>query len=187
MNQKPIRNPYMRISLLFALLLTSLLATAQPIYKTVDDEGRVTYSDQPPKQSQQAESPELPPLNSVPEQRPSPSRNKAERATESEPEVQYTIELMAPQPDAHLTPEQRDLPISVYLDPALQPEHTLIYYLDDEPVAETRSLQHTVQEIYRGTHTVQVEVLDAQGQTLSSSDSVTIHVHRPSLLSPGRN
>lgn len=177
----------MRVSLFFALLLTSLLASAQSIYKTVDEEGRVTYSDQPPKQSQKAESPELPPVNSVPEQQVSRSNDARERDTETEPEVQYAIELVSPQSEASIPPGQRDLPISVYLEPALQPDHTLIYYLDNEPIAETRSLQHTVQEIIRGTHTIQVEVLDAQGQSLSSSNSVTIHVHRPSLLSPGRN
>lgn len=162
------------------LLMASLLATAQPIYKTVDDEGHVSYSDKPPRGNQPPESPELPPVNSVPEQAV-PSGRPSDSEADATPQLQYSIEIVAPQPDSSVPPGQRDLPISVDLQPVLLPEHTLVYYLDDEPVAEIRSTQHIVREIYRGTHSVRVEVLDARGRVLGATNPVTIHVHRPSV------
>lgn len=163
------------------LLMASLLATAQTIYKTVDDEGRVSYSDKPPRGAQRPDTPELPPVNSVPEQA-LPYGRPSDPEADSTSQVQYSIEIVAPQPDSSVPPGQRDLAISVNLQPALLPEHTLVYYLDDEPVAEIRSTQHIVREIYRGTHSVRVEVLDAQGQVLGATNPVTIHVHRPSVI-----
>ncbi|ROQ18610.1 uncharacterized protein DUF4124 [Marinimicrobium koreense] len=170
--------------LLITLMLFSLLTVAQPIYKTVDEEGRVSYSDKPPRGVQEDASDELPPVNNVPGQPVSPQR-RATAEEEAPDPVDYSIEIVSPQPDSSVPPGQRDLPISVRLQPALQPGHALVYYLDGDPVAETRSTQHIVREIYRGTHTVRVEILNPQGQSLAATAPITIHVHRPSVIPRG--
>lgn len=170
--------------LLVTLMLVSLLTMAQPIYKTVDEEGRVTYSDKPPRGDRNGASAELPPVNNVPGQAAPPRRPVPSDGEAPEP-VNYSIEIIAPSPDSSVPPGQRDLPISVQLQPALQPGHTLTYYLDGDPVAETQSTQHIVKEIYRGTHTIRVEVLGPRGQVLAATAPVTVHVHRPSVIPRG--
>lgn len=169
------------ILLTLSILLISPLATAQPIYKTVDEQGRVSYSDKPPRGEEQDRSAELPPVNQVPaQQRTSPRQSTSPGPTRDDT-LQYTLSLLSPQQDASVPPGQRDLTIAVQLQPALRPEHQLVYYLDGEPVAESRSTQHTIEEIYRGSHTIRVEALSATGQILGSTESVTVHVHRPTV------
>jgi hypothetical protein len=65
------------ILILSAVLLLAQSAFGQEIYRSVDAEGNVTYSDQPPTGNQKAEPIELPPPPSAEQIRESEKRNKA--------------------------------------------------------------------------------------------------------------
>jgi hypothetical protein len=60
-----------------SLLSLSPLVMADDIYRTVDAQGNVTYSDQPPSSGQEAERVELPPGPSPERIRESEARNRA--------------------------------------------------------------------------------------------------------------
>jgi hypothetical protein len=47
-------------------------------------------------------------------------------------------------------------------------------------------LTFKLDDIYRGTHTMSVTVLDARGKPLCEGPAITFHVRQPSLLSPAR-
>lgn len=170
------------------LALCSGVANAQSVYKTVDEEGRVSYSDKPPA-NRDAESDEdkaeLPPVNAIPEQaierRGEPSQRNRDTQTPN-----YQVSIISPTPETSVPPGQRDLSIVAALDQSLEPEHELVYYMDGERLAQTRERQFLVQEIYRGSHIITVQVVDADDRVLARSEPVTVHVHRPSVINrPG--
>lgn len=178
----------MRTALITAVFaLWAATGVAQQIYKTVDEDGKVTYSDKPPADEQQRKEAELPPLNAVPETgtaRPQPSRSRSRNQEQNA--IRYAVHILNPSPEASIPPGQRDLNIVVGLDQDLREDHFLAFYLNDELLRETRERQLVVQEIFRGTHEIQVEVLGPDGQVLGASEPVTIYVHRPSILNrPG--
>lgn len=177
----------MRTLIWLGLLALCVPALAQTVYKTVDEDGNITYSDQPPEDGKSAEEAQLPELNEVPRQqiRRRPNRNPSRESSRDVPD--YQLELVSPQPDTSVPPGQRDLTIAVRLSPGLAPGHQLVYHQSDKVVAETRQSQYTIEEIFRGTHQIRVTVVDESGRELAQAGPVPVHVHRPSLQNPSRS
>jgi len=179
----------MRLScLLLCLIASSPIALgadegspAQKVYKTVDEDGRVTYTDKKPSgERQEDQQAELPPVNTM-------EKTERRRRQEPEPEAQtevpdYQLTLVRPEEGAQVPPGQRDLLIQVQLSPELAPEHRLIYYMDDETLNRGRQPQYLIEEIFRGTHRIRVAIVDQNGTIVEESDTRRVHVHRPSLL-----
>lgn len=171
------------------LALCSGGVSAQGVYKTVDDEGRVSYSDKPPAKREKDEEAKLPSVNTVPGERSRGSQGSG-RNRQNEPQEaevpNYQVSIINPVPQSSVPPGQRDLEIVAGLEPSLASEHSLVFYMDGEELTQTRERQFVVQEIHRGSHTLEVEVLDAEGRPITRSEPVTVHVHRPSVINrPG--
>lgn len=166
--------------------LLSLLASptlGQAIYKSVDEDGNVSYSDRPPNGAQPESSETLPPVNTLPEQKPSPASRNRDRGNEEErAAIDYQLSLASPAPESSVPPGQRDLPIVLNASPALAPGHAFAFYLDGELLAETRSNQYVVEEIFRGAHQIRGMIIDENGNMLRETETITIYVHRPSKL-----
>lgn len=172
------------LALLCCLLLAGTTVQADKIYKTEDEQGRTVYTDKPSKAAQ--EQAELPPVNdmSAPEQRTTVERGGQDEQQNEEEPVEYKVQIAQPANETTLTAGERDLQIQVELSPNLQTGHSLAYYLDNELIQQTRSTQLVVEEIFRGRHTVAVDVVDQQGRILGRSEPVVVFVHRPSRLLP---
>lgn len=174
-----------RLFVLFCFALSALFALnalADTIYKSRDAQGRVIYSDQPQPGAVQQQ--QLPPLNTMepsdPQTYPPPTR-------EPEPAViDYRVRIDAPEPETSVPPGQRDLTISVSVEPRLAADHSLAYFQNNELLLQTRQEQLVIEEIFRGSHTLEVAVLNEEGEVLSRSEPVVVHVQRIGLNSPVR-
>lgn len=174
----------MRTLLMLGLLALCVPILAQSVYKTVDEDGNVTYSDEPPEGDDNASEADLPKLNEVPRQQRhrQPSRSQSR---EQQPEApDYQLELLSPEPDTSVPPGQRNLTIAVRLAPGLARGHQLVYYQGDKRLTASRQSTYTIEEITRGTHQIRVTVEDENGQVITRAGPVPIHVHRPSILLP---
>lgn len=167
--------------------LLSLLAAptlGQTIYKSVDENGNVFYSDRPPEGTKQEDAVQLPPVNALPEQpqgsNPYPANTPPNN--ERDAAIDYSLSLASPAPESHVNPGQRDLPIVLNASPALAPEHRFAFYMDGKLLAESRSNQYVVEEIYRGEHQIRAMIIDENGNMLQETETITIYVHRPSKL-----
>lgn len=174
----------LKLTVLICLLLAGTSAQADKIYKTEDEQGRTVYTDRPSKAAQ--EQTELPPVNemSAPEQSPSFGPENTARPENEEEPIDYGVQIVRPANETTLTAGERDLQIRVELAPNLQAGHSLAYYLDNELVQQTQSTQLVIEEIFRGSHTLSVNVLDQQGRVLGRSQPVVVFVQRPSRLLP---
>ncbi len=164
----------MRGLLLLLCVLCSQISFAE-IYKTVDKDGNVKYSDSPP--DEQAQTVKLPELNTLP-----PDQQGQVYQSPAQPDneiVEYQVEIISPRNEVVIPPGQRDLAVAVSINPGLQEDHLITYYIDGELVEETQSSNIVIQDPPRGGRTLTVEVIDQSGEVLGRAEPKTINVVRP--------
>jgi hypothetical protein len=172
----------MRISLFF-LMLIAPWAIAD-VYKTVDKYGRVIYTDKPA--SEKAEKLELRDINTLPSPPPQGLPQSAPVSTISTQSAitDYQLSIMSPRSDVTIPVGQRDLAIAINLQPALGDGHLLVYFMNGELLEETTMTNIIVKDVPRGTHTLVVEAIDANGRSLGTSAPVIVNVIRPVIRRP---
>lgn len=176
------------LSALLLLACSPLLLNAQ-IYQTIDDDGNVVFTDKPPK-GQETQEVKLRPTNTTPPlatPKPPPSDEPPTDDQEEEQEApgKYNISISSPANEAQIPAGQRDVNVSVSLEPSLHADHRVQIYMNGAKQGEAISgTSKTLKEVYRGAHTIKAAVVDKKGKTISSSESVTIYVQRPSVLFP---
>ncbi len=79
-----------------------------------------------------------------------------------------------------------DVTIGMRLDPALHSKHAIVVSLDGQAIGKGSRTSLTLQNLPRGTHTVQAAVVDAEGQELTRTESVSFHVLRRTTRLPAR-
>lgn len=173
----------MSARLLLCLLLGLGLATTAhaQIYKTVDKDGKVIYTDKP-RGDQPAEAVNLPPINTVPTESPTylpgPARQEVPQT------LHYEVDIISPRENVTIPPGQRDLGIAVTLNQPLAEDHWLLYFMNGELLEETRNTNILIQDVFRGSHTLVVEIIDDSGNSLAKSAPVTVNVIRPTINRP---
>ncbi|PLW84275.1 hypothetical protein CWI75_02745 [Kineobactrum sediminis] len=165
-----------RIPLFLLLLILPALAQAQ-IYKSVDEQGNVSYSDQPPEDGKQAEKLELPPTNTAPalETRP---RQPGEQPEEPAPEP--TVTIVTPENDTVIPMGPGNFSVQASVTPALRSGEQLQLSIDGKPYGETQTTTRwSLTGMFRGGYDLEVVRLDADGDVVARSDTVRVYVMRP--------
>lgn len=152
------------------------------VYKWVDEQGNYVFSDQPRPGAEKVDLPE--PMTYT----PAPVKSKPAGTGKVESGVRYTrLEVAEPQPDATVRDNEGRVPVSVSLEPTLDTAagHRIAITIDGV-AQENRSdsPNFSLVNLERGTHTLQVSVVDGNGTTLIESEPVTFHLHRHSALFP---
>ncbi len=158
-------------------VLAAATAAAQEAYRWVDEDGVVHYSDRPREGAEAIELPE-PNVATVRRVPQAAARGEAAEEPASEPTPGYTsIEIVSPKAEETLWNIEGVLNVSVALEPSLQPGHQVRAYFDGEmqPVSGT-SFQ--LQEVWRGVHNIQVEVVDSTGKLLIRSRPSRFYVQQ---------
>lgn len=170
------------------LLLASLaFAGATDIYKHVDDEGNVTFSDQPPAPGENAEKVQLRELNTTQAVEPSAAPNREQESSESPEQAELDIRIASPQDETTIAMGPGDVTVTAQATPPLGRLEKLQLYLDGEAFGEPQSsTTWALQGLMRGPHDLVVERIDRRGNRLARSDSVRIYVLRPSVNQPQR-
>jgi hypothetical protein len=172
-----------RFPLARPLLLASLVATVASlalaqaeVYKSRDAQGNVIFSD---KSSGSAEAVKLPPTNTMPEVAP-PTRPAAPRATGDAASAGYALAIVTPVEGQMVFSATGTLDVGVSVAPALQPEHSLRLLLDGAPAGiPPQAGSITLEGVSQGTHTLELQVLDGNGELVQSSGTVSVHLQRP--------
>ncbi len=172
------------------MLLLGLLASGAVFaeaYKWVDADGVVHFSDRPQPGAERIELPTDTPG------RPRPTTAYSSAATTSaaandadgettEPFVRYsTIEIASPAAEETLWNIGGELEVAVNLQPGLQPGHQLRIYFDGSPRV-VNSTRFRLEEVWRGVHNLQAEVIDQSGEVVSRSQPNRFYVQQNSIL-----
>jgi len=174
----------MRIGLLAIAVLLAASASATT-YKWVDKNGVTHYSDTP------APGAEVVNLQSAQTfDAPTTATPGTSSAKSSAPEgfAYQKIDLWKPENDETFTNTGNVVTARVRIEPELRPSHTIWMYLDGKRVDGLPGAgdSFTLQNVFRGTHTLVAVVTDQSGKQLGSSQTVTFYMHQASVQSPTR-
>ncbi|MEZ5497957.1 MAG: DUF4124 domain-containing protein [Steroidobacteraceae bacterium] len=172
-------------TLTLAAAMTLAVVADAGIYRWVDANGVVHYSDRPTEGAQKVEvqvqtyKAPPPPANATPAQPSNPGANNAPLAR--------SCEISSPGADEALI-NVNTVTVGVRIEPAPLSGQFVQIYLDGRRVdgLSPTGTSFTLSPVYRGTHTVSAVLMDANGGTLCRSAAVTFHVRQPSLLAPNR-
>lgn len=161
-------------------LLCLATAAQGAVYRWVDKEGNVVFSDRPQPGAEEVRVP-TPSLYEAP-RLPAPAGGAPSAA--SGPRYSQ-VAVILPENDATIRDNTGQVRVEVRVVPALDSRagDRVLILLDDQiqggPLATTRV---TLAGVDRGTHTLQARVVDADGAELLASGSVTFHMHQASVL-----
>ncbi len=163
----------------------ALLAEGE-IYKVVDENGNVTYTDQRP--SSGAQPLNLPPLSVVQTEAPPTDTGKAAAAEGEDAELTprdlrrmyRDFRIIAPQPEETFWGTANTVVISWGAGQAVAPELSARLYVDGKPqdVPGSGSVSLTLD---RGEHQVYAELLDNRKRRIVTTDTVTFFVKQHSV------
>jgi Domain of unknown function (DUF4124) len=171
---------------LFTLMsLACTVAVAATVYKWVDENGVVHYSDQPHENAEKVQL-KAPQTYTAPKTPAGPPQ--APRQAASKPASAYQSCAISEPANDQVFPNTDTVTAGVTVQPAVRPGDTAVVTLDGQrvPGVPASGGQFTISPVDRGTHSIQMTIQDSSGATVCTSPAVTFHVTQPSLQSPTR-
>jgi len=171
------------ISLIAVFTASVLMAQTQSAaYRWVDAAGIVHYSDRPQEGAEQIQLPQdtrpTRTFASLPVAAPAGQTGDA-----AEPAAAFSydsIEISSPAAEETLWNIAGVLNVTLNVQPALRPGHRVRVYFDgEEQMVSGSSFQ--IQEVYRGVHNVQVEILDETGKLMGRSMTNRFYVQQNTI------
>ena len=182
----------------FCISLFWASAASAEIYKIIDKDGNVIFTDVPPKDNPEAynvdpgssytplpseasgDTPQSP-IETTDGQLGANFDNPDDPAT-PEPLPAYTaIHFSFPAEDQAIRENSGTVTFRVDINPILHSNHRLQITLDGLVVPDATSQTFTIEHMDRGTHVLQASIVDGQGAVLLSSAPRTFHLLRHSV------
>ena len=166
-------------ALKFIILLLIFSATAHAeLYKKVDEQGNVTYSDVPSGTAKPVQPPGLTTYG-TPAQHKQTGKKSAD--TPKPATTNYTTAVIAsPANDEALRDNNGNLTVKINLEPQLdiQAGNKLVLLLDQKSAAVAQTPEIALKDVERGAHALKAQVIDATGRVLKESAEINFQMHR---------
>lgn len=163
----------MRHLICLTIMLTSAFAQAT-VYKWVDKDGKVHYSDEPQANAQVLELTEKTLNNIAP-----PAAPKPITATQAIEEVRYQVEIVSPTEEATLRNNNGDFDVTVQLTPEIDGQYLLALKLDGKLIGTPQaSNTFKLTNIDRGEHILVVDAMTQNGKVFASSSPRKVFLHQ---------
>jgi len=168
-------------SIIAIIGLLAASAAVADAYKWVDEEGVVQYSDRP---HQGAERFSLPGTDESisgysPVQSTQPAADEGDEPSDGSQPFRYeSLTISAPAAEETLWNIESVLSVSLALTPGLQSDHQLRVYLDGGAPQVVNSANFQLEEIHRGVHNIQAEVVDVSGAVMIRSQPNRFYVQQ---------
>jgi hypothetical protein len=167
----------MRNAILTLAALLFALPAASQVYRQVDKDGNVTFTDNPAADAEPVEIRELNTIAPPPELAPRPESTVPKQPAT----VGYEVSITAPTNDTVIPRGPGNFSVAASLSPALKSGHQLQLLLDGNPRQEPQTgTTWALTNVFRGTHALEVAVIDEAGNQLAKSQPITVYVFRPS-------
>ncbi len=176
-----------KLYLFNAILLLTIISIGAyaAVYKKIDENGNVTYSDAPTASDQKPHDigqPMVYESKPIPAVTSSVAEPKTEDAVKTETKYQ-SLTISSPEDDQSLRENAGNVSVSYSSQPALDTKanHQYILYLDGKEVSTSQNSHLILPNTDRGTHTLDVEIVNKEQETLIKSDTITFHLQRVSI------
>ncbi len=167
----------MRILAIF-LLSTGLAFAQTGVYKWVGPDGSVTFSDQarPGAEKIQVKVPDKAAPGGAAGKTPAGAKGAPGQASAEAPYTEFAI--VTPTDDEAVRSNNGSVGVSMNLAPSLHAQHAVVVSVNGQKVGKGSSTSLTLQNLPRGTHTVQAAIVDEAGKEIIRSKTITFHVLR---------
>lgn len=172
-------------NLLALSLIAALGLPAQAeIYRTVDENGNVVFTDIPPREDDEnAEQIIIENPNSFAVEEAVPNADAwivepEEGETEEAPFRYEALDIVSPADDEPVRENAGNITVVTNLSPRLQRGHVARLLMDGSVAQEGSQASFDLANVDRGTHTIAVEIVDENGRVLIRSDQSTFHMLR---------
>ena len=161
-------------------LLSASSLYASGVYRVIDENGEVTFTDSPPA-NVKAETVDLPATNIASPSIP-PKKEGKDGDENTDEEVAYTsARLIQPKNKATIPPGQLEVTVQIELKPSLQSGHLVQLYIDGQKQGSpSASKTFTVTSLNRGQHRVYAKIIGADKKSRTTTQTVTFHVKQHS-------
>jgi len=161
------------------------------VYKTVDEDGNITYTDIPPKGG--AEQVKLAPISVI----EAPAYEQAEEVVDPVAEDAGSNDLsvkelrrnyrdfaiVAPLPEESLWHPEAPISIAWNTRYELQLGMQVLIYIDGTLQTKTSVQLTSVPKLDRGEHKVEAKLVDENNRTIATAEPVTFFIKRPNVYS----
>lgn len=166
-----------QLSIVFFSLVTCALHAQ--VYKWTDSQGVVHFSDKP-----HAGAVSIDNIESQSYSVPVPTElqeTSSEVKQESKKKAIYsTVTIVQPHDQITIRNNQGYLVVTAETVPNLLPEHQVQVLLDGKPQGSPQtSLMFQLNGIYRGSHTLAVQIINSNGKVIKTSPQIVIYMQRP--------
>ncbi|MFC1518450.1 DUF4124 domain-containing protein [Pseudomonadota bacterium] len=171
----------MRLTLLITLILCSVIFSIghATVYRWVDEQGNVHYSDQPRENAEQIELSENT-QNSV----AAPTVIETDSSPKEAKPVEYRVRIVNPTQEETIRNNNGNFTVVASAAPELPSGFLMALYIDDLLYGQPQASSiFNVTEVNRGEHNLVVKVLTQNGKVLASSSPRKIFLHQASVFS----
>jgi hypothetical protein len=172
--------------LIFILCFAIAAPLAAQVYRWVDENGVVHYSDVPREGAEQIEL-QQPTTFSAPEIS-TPSATEDEGIQEEGFSGYASFDIKNPSAEETIWNTAGQVTVALDLQPRLRTGHTVRLYLDGNWLEEQPDRQTTfpLTELARGSHNVRADVRNENGVVQTQTGNVVFYVQQTSVNSPAR-
>ncbi|NVJ66402.1 MAG: DUF4124 domain-containing protein [Gammaproteobacteria bacterium] len=180
---------YLIVSVILLLLGLSLVAEEKVLYKKVDKNGRVIFTDKPVPGSKKMVINTNKNVMSIPKGKTKSSTAVEEDADkDKEAQAYEVLAIEQPSHDEAVRANDGNLYVIVALTPHLAREHCVRLLMDGATIGADQKVPYfSLTNIDRGTHQLTAQIInDETGEILQSSDTRTFHLLKTSILQNNR-
>jgi hypothetical protein len=145
------------------------------VYRWVDSQGQVHYSDKKPLDKEELEASKLPALLEYKEQKTAPTNNaqRSKKVTDY-----HSLTIYSPKKEVKRSLQQANEPlnISVSVSPGLRPGDVIRITLDGRVVSKSSSRSVSIAQIVFGKHRIDAAVLNKRGRILKRAKPVSFEI-----------
>jgi len=165
-------------ALILALLPLSVASQAE-VYRWVDEQGNVVFSDRPQAGAEPVQLPEI----STYEAPAYDSGVLRPETPEADGGVRYAVDFLHPTREQTLRDNQGNVAARLQVEPELRRGHRIVMELDGgAQTVEVTEPEYLFTGLDRGTHELQAWVVDADGERLGEAAATQFHLHQASRL-----
>lgn len=172
---------------IFILLLSLVptLLSAGVVYKYLDKNGNVVYTDQPRPGAERVDLPE--PSTYTPPKLP-PITPTVDKAKDEAGAAYKSLTISSPKNDETIWDNTGNVTVVYSLEPKLKSKsgHRMVVLVDGQALDPLKDTKVQLENVERGTHNLQARIIDADGDLLIESGQTAVHLHRQSVNFPNR-
>ena len=162
----------MRITLLMVLLVMAQVSGAQ-VYKIINADGTIAYSDRAQEGAEEVSVPTLQTYEAPTNLDSAPASEDADEYPE------YTLfEVVKPEHNEPFRDNGGYVAIQLSVRPGLFREHEVSIFVDGKDLGSSRESSINLQNVDRGSHTVHGVIRDKDGKEVERTSRVTFHLHK---------